>query len=114
VVLQDREHLTCDRDRRVRAQRRAFVVDDDHQRLLAGWHQIFRAFSAHNCQLLQSGERENTIQNIHEMAQLARGRLGIFAPGTHVDDRSAINIEARQNAAKKNSVEISTMTSNAR
>ena len=40
------------------------------------------------------GEKK-TVQNVDEMAQLARGCLGVFASGTHVDDGSAINIEAR-------------------
>ena len=50
-------------------------------------------------------------QNVDEMSQLSRGRFRIFASGTHVDDGSAINIEACQNAVprqgKKNIIEIS-------
>ena len=39
------------------------------------------------------------VQNVDEMLQLSRGRLRIFASGTHIDDGPAINIEARQNTA---------------
>lgn len=31
VILQDREHFTCHGNGRIRAQRRALVVNDDHQ-----------------------------------------------------------------------------------
>lgn len=43
VLLQDREHLARDGDGRIRAQRRALVVDDDHERVLARRHEVLRA-----------------------------------------------------------------------
>ena len=47
----------------------------------------------------KSGPNGN-VQNVNEMPQLTRGRLSILASGSHVDNRSAINIKACQNAVR--------------
>ena len=71
VVLQDREYLARYRDGRVRAQRRALVVDDYHQRLLVRWHQVFCAFSVGqsrgSIEVVLLGARDDA-QNVDEMS----------------------------------------------
>lgn len=45
VLLENMEYFTSNRDGRIGAQGRRFVINNNYERLLARWHQVFSALT---------------------------------------------------------------------